>query len=531
MSTPTSTPAGGAAPPPGQPSPPVFNARLATGLLGALLAAMVAGLNGRIPGLVLADLRGALGFGLDDASWLTTAYSAGELAAMPFATWLAITFSLRRFQLTMLLTALLLSAVMPYVRDLHLLLALRVLHGFSGGALIPLLMMSCLRFLPPPIRLHGLAVFALVATFSPNVALWLAALWVDRLEDWRLVYWHVLPVGLAAAALVAWGIPKLPLALPRLKQANWFGMGLGVPGLMLLVVGVDQGVRLDWFHSPLIVAALLTGLVFTTLFLASEWGHPAPFNRLQLLERRNVWLGFVSLAVLLMVMATAVTLPANVLGQLQGFRMEQSAAIGLIVGLPQLVLGPFVALLLYQRWVDARHVFAAGLACMAAGCWLAASITSEWMVQQFMWAEILQAVGQPMAMVALLFLVTSVVQPMEGPFLAGMVNIVRVFSATVGGAVIGQLTAVRSRFHTEMLLDRAGQLLPRIGPSDTAQETLAATVAQQASVLTTADIYRVFAVLAVLLIPAVLKLQHIPAPVVNRTPRNAPPAAPAGATS
>lgn len=128
-----STPAASAAPPSSPPSPPVFNARLAVGLLGALLAAMVAGLNGRIPGLVLADLRGALGFGLDDASWLSTAYSAGELAAMPFATWLAITFSLRRFHLAMLSAALLLSAVLPFVRDLHLLLALRVLHGFLAA--------------------------------------------------------------------------------------------------------------------------------------------------------------------------------------------------------------------------------------------------------------------------------------------------------------------------------------------------------------------------------------------------------------
>lgn len=531
MTMPASAPVAGTVQPSSPPSPPVFNTRLALGLLGALLAAMVAGLNGRIPGLVLADLRGALGFSLDDASWLSTAYSAGELAAMPFATWLAITFSLRRFHLTMLSAALLLSAVMPFVRDLHLLLALRTLHGFFGGALIPLLMMSCLRFLPPPIRLHGLAVFALVATFSPNVALWLAAQWVDRLEDWRLVYWHVIPLGLIAIALVAWGIPKLPLALPRLKQANWFGMALGVPGLMLLVVGVDQGVRLDWFHSPLIVAALLTGTVFTALFLASEWHHPAPFNRLQLLERRNVWLGFVSLAVLLMVMATAVTLPASVLGQLQGFRMEQTATIGLMVGLPQLLLGSCVALLLYQRRIDARHVFAAGLACMAAACWLASGITSEWMVQQFLWAGILHAIGQPMAFVAILFLMTSVVQPMEGPFLAGMVNIVRVFSATVGVAVIGQLTAVRSRFHTEMLLDSAAQALPRLPPSDPFLPTLSSTVLQQASVLATADVYRVFAVLALLLIPVVLKLQYIPAPVVNRTSQAVPPGAPTGAVS
>jgi DHA2 family multidrug resistance protein len=530
MTAPTSAPVAEAAPPSGPPQEPVFNARLAIGLLGVLLAAMVAGLNGRMPGLVLADLRGALGVGIDDASWLTTAYSAGELAAMPFATWFAITFSLRRFHQAMLFATLTLSAVIPYVQDLHLLLALRVLHGMVGGSLIPLLMMSCLRFLPLPIRLHGLALFALVATFSPNVALWLAALWVDRIEDWRWVYWHVIPVGMAAAALVAWGIPKLPPALPRLKQANWLGMSLGIPGLMLLVVGVDQGVRLDWFNSSLIVATLFIGIVFSVLFLVSEWRHPAPFNRLQLLERRNIWLSFICFALLLMTMATAVTLPANVLGNLQGFRMEQSASLGLIVGLPQLVLGPCVALLLYWRWADARHVFAAGLAFMSAACWLASGITDEWMAQQFLWTEILQAIGQPLAMIALLFLTTSVVQPMEGPYLAGLVNIVRVFSATVGSAFIGQLMAVRDRFHREVLLDNAGHVLPRLASSGSALDSLAGTVAQQASVLAAADTYRVFAVLALLLIPVVLCLQYIPAPMVTRTSSITQPAT-AGSTS
>ena len=486
---------------------------------------MVAGLNGRIPGLVLPDLRGALGFGLDDASWLTTAYSAGELAAMPFATWFAITFSLRRFHLTMLFSTLLLSLVMPYVQDLHLLLALRVLHGMLGGALIPVLMMSCLRFLPPPIRLHGLAIFALVATFSPNIALWLAAQWVDRLEDWRWVYWHVIPLGLVAAALVGWGIPKMPMALPRIPQANWFGMALGVPGLMLLVVGVDQGVRLDWFNSPLICAAFVADGALLALFLASEWLHPAPFVRLQLLERRNLWIGFIIFALLLMTMATAVTLPANLMANFQGFRMEQSASLGLIVGLPQLLLGPCVALLLYRRWVDARHVFVAGLLCMAAANWLASGITGEWMVRQFLLTQVLHTIGQPLTMVSLLFLMTSVVQPMEGPFLSGLVNIVRVFSATIGGALIGQLTAVRSRFHSDMLLDNAGQLLARLPTNESGWTSLGNTVAQQANVLAAADVYRTFAVVALLMIPLVLLLQHIPAPTITRTP----PVPPAGA--
>ena len=69
------------APPPAIP----FNIRVIIGLIGILFASMMAGLNGRIPGLVLIDIQGGLGFSKDDISWITTAYSAGELAAMPFA--------------------------------------------------------------------------------------------------------------------------------------------------------------------------------------------------------------------------------------------------------------------------------------------------------------------------------------------------------------------------------------------------------------------------------------------------------------
>ncbi len=363
----------------------------------------------------------------------------------------------------------------------------------------------------------------MTATFAPNVAVWLAALCVDRLEDWRWVYWQAIPLGLVAMGLVSWGVPNMPPALSRLKQGNWLGMALGVPGLGLVVTGLDQGVRLDWFHSPLIIAALGVGTVFTALFLASEWRHPAPFMRLQMLGRRNLGVGLSVFVCLLMTMATAVTLPANLLGRLQGFRMEQMAPIGLIVGLPQLVLGPAVALLLYRRWVDARHVFAAGLACIAAACWLGADVTSEWMVPQLMWAEILQAIGQPMAVIALLFLVTSVVQPMEGPSVAGIVNTFRAFSSVLGGALIGQLTTMRSHFHAEMLLDHAGRLLPRLPPPDPGASTLAAMVSQQAGVLAAADVYRVFGWLALLLIPVVLKLQYIPAPVQTR-PQQATPA-------
>src|SRR3546814_6702373 len=87
----------------------------------------------------------------------------------------------------------LLAVCIPFIHDLDLLLAMRFLQGIASGTMIPVLMMAALKFLPPHIRLHGLALYALTATFAPNLSIWLAGLWTDGLFDWRWVYWQILP--------------------------------------------------------------------------------------------------------------------------------------------------------------------------------------------------------------------------------------------------------------------------------------------------------------------------------------------------
>ncbi|UZE21472.1 MFS transporter [Pseudomonas sp. B21-056] len=483
------------------------------GLVGIFLAAMMAGLNTRVGALALADVRGALGLGFDDGSWLTTAYSAGELIAMPFSAWFALTLSLRRFELWMLGTCTLLALILPFIHDLELLLTLRFAQGIASGTTIPLLMMAALKFLPPAIRLYGLALYAMTATFAPNLSIWLAGSWTDGLHDWRWVYWQIIPLALVAAGLIAWGLPREPVQVPRFRQANWSGMACGVPALGLITVALDQGVRLDWFHSPLITTSLVMGLTLMAVYLLTEWYHPSPFIKLQILGRRNLGLGCTLFLSLLVVLMSSSLLPASYLGPLQNYRPLQMASIGLIVALPQLVLGPVVALLLYRKWVDARIVFASGLLLIALACLCGAQLTADWNRDQFVLAQTLQAFGQPMAVVSMLFLITSVVQPPEGPYVSGTINTLRAFGSLFGAAVIGQLMTVRGRFHGEMLLDQAalaGNALVVPEPS-----SLMGIVSQQALVLSIADAYRVLGVLALLMIPLVLRLTYIPAPVLT----------------
>lgn len=506
-----------AASPAAAPVPHPFGLRLFTGVLGVFVAAMMSGLNSRIGGLALTDIRTVFGMGVDDGSWIASLYGAFELAAMPFSAWFAVTFSFRRYHLGVVAVFALLGLLTPFAPSSGVLLALRCVQGFFGGLLIPVLMAAALRFFPAPIRLYGLALYAMTATFAPNVATWLSAAWTDSIGHWQLLFWQTLPMAAFSLWAVAWGIPQDPVRLERFRQIDWLGLVTGVAGLVMIGVALSQGERLDWFNDALVCWLLGGGVGLLAVFLLCEWFHPLPFVKLQLLGRRNLGLGFTVFVGLLVVLLSGSLLPADYLGHAWHFRTPHLAVLGLEVGLPQFVIGPAVSWLLYKQWVDARHVFAAGLVLIAGSCLAGAQVTPAWMAAEFALPQALQAFGQPMAVISLLFLATSVVQPMEGPQVSGIVNALRAFGTLFGSALMGRLLEVRAVTHAHVLLDGAANAHRAAHAATTSPELLAEVshrVSHQAFVLAIADGYLVLGALALALVPLVLSLQYIPAPVL-----------------
>ena len=484
-------------------------------LLGIFISAMMAGLNNRVGTIGLVDVRGALGLSVDDASWLTTSYLAGELLITPFATWFAITFSIRRFHTYMVAVCVTIALILPFSSSLSQIVALRFIQGIASGALVPLLMVVALKTLPLNIRLHGLALYAMTATFSPNIAIWLAGYWSDGLHEWRLIYWQIIPVCIIAVALVNFGAPKEDIKYARFAQGNWLGMLLGVAGMILLTITLTQGVRLDWFNSPLITLCTVNGLVFFALYLVTEWFHPTPFINLRLLSRRNLALGSIIFCIMLIALMSATALPMSYLASIQAYRAMQSAQLGLTVGLPQLILGSVVALLLYRKWVDARIVFAIGLGLIGMACFVSAEVNSLWNRDQFLFGQIMQAIGQPMAVVSMLFLTTSVVHPQEGPFFSGIINTLRVLGTLLGSTLMGHLLVERGHYHSDRLLEYASTANNAL--TTLTQSQLAQILSQESLTLSVADIYRVFGIAICLMIPLVLSMTYIPAPKAQTT--------------
>lgn len=295
-------------PPAAKPAAPAaqpFGLRIVVGMLGVLLASLSAGLNEKVTDLAMTDVRGALSIGHDEGTWLLALYSAAQVAAMAFAPWFSVTVSLRRFTLGAIACFALLALLCPFAPNVETLYLLRLLQGFAGGCMPPMLMTVALRFLPPGIKLYGLGAYALTATFAPNLGMPLAALWTEFV-GWQWVFWQVIPLCAVALAAVAWGIPQDPLRLERLKQFDYPGLALGLPGILMLVIGLLQGERLDWFESDLITVLVLGGAGLLVGFFINEWTHPLPFYRLDILKRRNFTHALITLAGVLVVLLSLI---------------------------------------------------------------------------------------------------------------------------------------------------------------------------------------------------------------------------------
>src|SRR5262245_42005719 len=66
------------------------------GILGVFLGASTSTLAGKLLTSGLPDLRGALGYGFDQASWIPTAFNMGIMFLGVFAVFLGVAFGIRR---------------------------------------------------------------------------------------------------------------------------------------------------------------------------------------------------------------------------------------------------------------------------------------------------------------------------------------------------------------------------------------------------------------------------------------------------
>jgi len=427
------------------------------GVAGVLLGAMIATCTGRLLSVGLVDLRGALHFGADEASWINTSFNASMMFIGPFSVYLGGLLGPRRVLLSCACLFTAVSVVLPFCHSLAALIALLVLAGLSAGTFYPLTLSFVLRSLPIRFVLLGIAMYAIDIVFTTDMAQAWESFFVEHLS-WRWIFWNGAILAPLMMVLIYFGIPRQPIPAPKPGQhaTSWRGFLYASLGAASLYIALDQGQRLDWFHSALILGLVVAGAFLLLSAIVRHSLLPNPFVNYRFLMRRNtLLLALVLICFRFVMLATVVAIP-SFLGSVRGFRPLEEAPVLVWVALPQFVVG--IAAMALMRRIDPRAILTAGFFFVAIACLEDAHVTSVWSGSDFGISEAFMAIGLALAFNSMVGAIVLEVldtgalsRPADVLTFAGFFQVVRLLGGEAGAALMGRFISVREQFHSNIL--------------------------------------------------------------------------------
>jgi MFS transporter, DHA2 family, multidrug resistance protein len=482
-------------------------------LIGTLVGAFMAILDIQITNASIQYITGGLGANLDDGSWISTAYLAAEIVIIPLSGYLSQVLSLKRYTLWTSALFLVFSIGCGFSWNLASMIVFRALQGITGGALIPLAFQVILS-LPPSKRTIGMALFSLTATFGPAIGPTIGGYLTESIH-WSAIFFMNLGPGAVTMVMIATSLKAEPINTRALKNFDYWGISFMAIGLASLTIFLEEGERKDWFGNNIIATLFFAAVIFITAFLIRELTAKNPFINLRLLKQRNFGLGCTVNFVVGMALYGALYLVPMFLTTIPAYNSVQIGETVMWVGLPQLVVLPFVPKLL--KWVDSRWVACVGIIIFGASCLMNSRLTVFVGKDQLMWSQIVRAIGQPMLMVPLTTITTGYITREQSGSASGIFNMLRNLGGSVGIAGLSTILTRREQFHSERIGEGVSmffrqtrhrlflyqqQFMANGLPSFTAQQKaigqMGVTVQQQAFVMAFNDCFFILGVALIL---------------------------------
>jgi EmrB/QacA subfamily drug resistance transporter len=249
------------------PGPQYFSHRQIIIILFGVMAGMLLfALDQGIVGTALPRIVSELG-GLDQLSWVVTAYLLTSTASMPLWGKLSDLYGRRRifqFAIGIFLVG---SALCGLSQDMLQLIVFRAIQGVGGGGLFAVAFSIIGDVIPPRERgrYQGYfgAVFGVASVAGPLLGGWLT----DG-PGWRWIFYVNLPVGLAALVVTSM-VLRMPV-VRREHKIDWAGAALIVAAVSCLLLYLDWGGKEYGWTAPGSLALLATAALLTVAFVVIE---------------------------------------------------------------------------------------------------------------------------------------------------------------------------------------------------------------------------------------------------------------------
>jgi DHA2 family multidrug resistance protein len=420
------------------------------GFLLMCLGMFMAILDIQVVATSLPAIQDALRISRDAMSWIQTAYLIAEVIAIPLTGLFTRTLSLRWLFVVAVGFFTLASIGCAFSTDFALLLAFRIVQGFSGGVLIPAVFSAVFLLFPP--RLHAIAttvggvIAVLAPTVGPVVGGFITATW-----SWPWLFLiNVIP-GLIAASATPFLLPRQETDLGELRNLDPISLLLLAVALASLEIGLKQAPQRGWLSGSCagLLLASAAGLGF---FLWRSSCAPHPVLRLAALKRRSFALGcLLSFCLGVGLFGSVYLMPVH-LAFVRDHDAFEIGTIMLVTGLAQFVTAPFAALL--ESRIGARPLTAAGFGLFALGLALSYFQPRTADFDEMLWPQILRGIAIMFCLLPPTRIALGDLPEADVADASGLFNLMRNLGGAIGIALIDTILYGRVGIYAENFRDR-----------------------------------------------------------------------------
>jgi MFS transporter, DHA2 family, multidrug resistance protein len=426
------------------------------GFLALCIGMFMAILDIQIVATSLPAIQRALKIRPDQMSWLQTGYLIAEVLAIPLSGLLTRALSIRGLFLmsaTLFLTA---SVGCGLSTEFNSLVAWRVMQGFAGGALIPLVFSAA--FLMFPGRGQGLAttlagmLAVLAPTAGPLIGGWITTTW-----GWPWLFFVNVAPGVLAFAAGALCLPSTTTPILRFRWVDGLALALLAAALAAIEIGLKEAPKQGWLTPTIVVLMVVAagaGSVFVRLSLRSAY----PIIDLRLLADRPFRLGCLMSFVLGLGLYGNVYLMPVFLAYVGGFDALEIGQIMLVTGAAQLLAAPVVVAL--ERLVSAGRLSLFGFILFAFGLLMSGWDTPRTEGDGMFWPQIVRGVAIMFCLLPPTRVALGHLSPDRLPDGSALFNLMRNLGGAIGLALIDTIIFGRAQGYGDALAKRLLNLDP-----------------------------------------------------------------------
>jgi DHA2 family multidrug resistance protein len=415
------------------------------GFIAACVGMFMAILDIQVVVTSLPVIEEALKIGADQMSWIQTTYLIAEVIAIPLTGLLMRVFTMRLLFVGSLLIFTAASIGCAASTGFVDLLVWRVMQGFAGGVLIPLVFSTIFLLFPNGIQqTMATTIGGFLAVLAPTLGP-IAGGYITELYSWHWLFLINIIPGLIAITVGAICLPRAKMQLHLLRQLDWFSVILMGLALAIFIVALKEAPRNGWL-STTVLGCFAVSIISAWLL----WRRPNPAIMFHLLEDRALAYGCALSFILGFCLFGMVYLMPVFLAFVRGHNSLEIGQITLVNGAAQLIAAPIVVYL--DRVFDARKLAAVGFALFAIGLFMSTHQTVEFDSPQMFWPQVVRGCAVALCILPPIRFALALMPLDKIGDASGLFNVCRNLGGAIGIALIDTVMFSRSPDFTDLIM-------------------------------------------------------------------------------